>query len=391
MTSLLEMIRPLRRVLLAAMFLPAVGCHRETLVDRGSTTRPVVLAARVGRGRLAREYSFQAELRPWFSVDLQARVAGYVKRLSVDLGDRVKAGQLLAELDVPLLHEDRLRAEAMVSRSEGELARAGALYDEARLVSGRLSGVAAAHPQLLAGQEVDSAVAREKAAAASLAAARSQLEVSKADVKRLQAMEADTKICAPFDGVIARLDASPGDLVQGGPSPSGQARPLLRIVRDDLLRCAFAVSVGQIDAVHVGSPVSIHMEQRTVAARVIRVSGEVTTAGRSMMVEADVANADGLLVPGAYATAVVTGQERTNALFVPIEAVKRSAGSASVLRVAADGQVTAQPIRLGIETPVRIEVIEGLQEGDVVVTGGASRIRSGKPVETRFAATEKTP
>ena len=391
MTSLLHMNHQIRRLLLVAMVLPAVGCHRESQTDQSGASRPVVLAAKVGRGRVAREYSFQAELRPWFSVDQQARVAGFVKRLSVDLGDRVKEGQLLAELDVPLLHEDRLRAEAMVSRSEGELARAGALYDEAKLVSSRLSGVATAHPQLLAGQEVDSAVAREKAAAASLAAARSQLEVSKADVKRLQAMETDTKICAPFDGVIARLDASPGDLVQGGPSPSGQARPLLRIVRNDLLRCAFAVSVGQIDAVHVGSPVSIHMEQRTIAARVVRVSGEVTTAGRSMMVEADVANADGLLVPGAYATAVVTGQERTNALFVPIEAVKRSAGAASVLRVDAEGRVTTQPIRLGIETAARVEVIEGLREGDVVVTGGASRIRPGKPVETRLAATEKTP
>ena len=386
--------QPARHVLwalLGAALLAASGCHRTAPVDRGGGARPVVLAARVGRGRVAREYAFQAELRPWFSVDLQARVAGYVRRLSVDLGDRVNSGQLLAELDVPLLREDLLRAGALVSRSEGELARAGALYDEARLVSGRLSGVAAAQPRLLAGQEVDSAVAREKAAAASLAAARSQLEVSKAELKRLEAMNADTRICAPFEGVIARLDASPGDFVQGGPAPSGQAHPLLRLVREDRLRCAFAVSVGQLEALHPGSPVSIRAEQRLITTRVARISGEVTTAGRAMMVEADVPNADGSLVPGAYATVMLTGQERTNALYVPIEAIQRSAAGASVLRVDAAGLVSTRPVRIGIETPARIEVLEGLEEGEVVVTAGAGRIRAGQPVEPQFAAAVGTP
>lgn len=386
--------QPVRHVpwaLLAAALLAAPGCHRAAPVDGGGRARPVVLAAKVARGRVAREYAFQAELRPWFSVDLQARVAGYVRQLSVDLGDRVKSGQLLAELDVPLLREDLLRAEALVSRSEGELARAGALYDEARLVSGRLAGVAAAQPRLLAGQEVDSAVAREKAAAASLAAARSQLEVSKAELKRLEAMSADTRICAPFEGVIARLDTSPGDFVQGGPAPSGQAHPLLRLVREDRLRCAFAVSVGQLEALHPGSAVSIHVDQRLIASRVARIAGEVTTAGRAMMVEADVPNADGSLVPGAYATVMLSGLERTNALYVPIDAIQRSAGGASVLRVDSAGQVTTRSIRIGIETPARIEVLEGLDEGDVVVTGGAGRIRAGQPVEPQFAAAVKAP
>jgi membrane fusion protein (multidrug efflux system) len=110
-----------------------------------------------------------------------------------------------------------------------------------------------------------------------------------------------------------------------------------------------------------------------------------------MMVEADVPNADGSLVPGAYATVMLSGLERTNALYVPIDAIQRSAGGASVLRVDSAGQVTTRSIRIGIETPARIEVLEGLDEGDVVVTGGAGRIRAGQPVEPQFAAAVKAP
>lgn len=364
-----------------------IGCRREPVsgtVGSTSTNRSVVLAQRVQRGAVVQTLSFQAELKPWYSVDLQARVAGYVKRLAVDLGDRVKAGQVLAELDVPLLREDRSRAEATVSRSEGELERARALFEEAHQVRSRLSAVVEKNPKLLAGQELDSAVSRERAAAATLATAQSQLEVSRAELKRFAAMEADTQITAPFAGVVSRLDASPGDFVQGGPSPSGQARPLLRLVQLDRLRCAFAVSVGQIGSIHPGDAVEIRVDSRIYSGRIERIAGEVTTVGRAMMVEADVSNSDGALVPGTYATAVVNAQTRSQVLYVPVEAISRKGERMSILALDHDGRVTERIIQGGMETPVRVEVLKGVEEGELVVVGGGTRVRPGQPVEYRI-------
>jgi hypothetical protein len=379
--------RGFRRALVLASVtlavLGACGCRKETAAS--VSTRPVVSVVRVGRGRVARELAVQAELRPWFAVDQQARVAGYVRRLAVELGDRVEAGQLLAELDVPLLREDRARAEAVVARSESEVDRASALFAEAHQVGSRLSGVVAARPQLLAGQEVDSALARERAAAAALATAQRQVDVARAELKRFEAMEADSRMTAPIAGVIARLDASPGEFVQGGPAPSGQARPLLRLVQLDRLRCAFAVSVGEIGAIHRGDPVEIRLGKRTVNGRIDRIAGEVTPAGRTMMVEADVENADRSIVPGSYATAVLSADVRTNVLVLPMESLLRTAGGVTVLKVTADGKVESVALRTGIETADRVEVLEGLHEGDLIVTAGGGRVRPGQVVEARVA------
>jgi RND family efflux transporter MFP subunit len=227
-------------------------------------------------------------------------------------------------------------------------------------------------------------MARERAAAATLASARRQVEVARAELKRFEAMEADSRMTAPFAGVIARLDASPGDFVQGGPAPSGQARPLLRLVQLDRLRCAFAVSVGEIGAIHRGDPVEIRLGNRVVTGRVERIAGEVTASGRTMMVEADVANADRSIVPGSYATAVLAADVRTNALVLPVETLIRNVGGILVLKVTPDGKVESMTLRTGIETPNTIEILEGLNEGDLIITAGGGRIRPGQTVEARI-------
>lgn len=375
--------------LLAAVLLAAGGCQPGG--SDAKEAKPVVAVTRVVRADLARELSFQAEFRPWFTVDLQAKVAGFVKALAVDIGDRVKAGQVLAELEIPRLAEDIARAEANVRRSDSEVQRARAAFDDAHQTYNRLMGVAKSQPRLLAQQEIDSATARDRGAAAALAAAQQQVQVSQAELDRLKSELGDTKIVAPFDGTVTRLDASPGGFVQGGLTPSGQARPLLRLAQLSRLRLSFPVSISYASLIHEGDPVEIRFSDgRRLTNRVARFSHEVSPADRMMAVEADVPNDDLAIIPGVYATAVIRPERREMTLVTAIEGLIRKGGQTTALVVTANGVVENRVVKTGLETSKRVEALDGLKEGDWVVIGGAGRVKEGQTVEPKIVAETAT-
>ena len=183
----------------------------------GASAAPVAGVARVTREDLFKEVKYLAEFRPYEEVELHAKISGYVSQMNVDFGDKVKAGQLLATLEVPELQADldNARAAAM---------RAGADYTNAHLIYTRLLSVNRDHPNLVAQQELDTAAANDQTAAAAIAAA-------KAGEEKYQTMAGYTQITAPFDGVVTRRYADTGALVQAGTSSDTQARSLLRVSR----------------------------------------------------------------------------------------------------------------------------------------------------------------
>lgn len=377
-----RILRPLTALASFAL-LAFNGCSRAAS-ETAAAARPVVAAARVARTDLARELVFQAEFQPRYAVDLHARVAGFVRTLAVDVGDRVKAGHLLAELEIPLLPEDLARARAVLRRSEAENQRARIAYEEAHLAFTRLQAVAQSQPKLLALQDLDVASSKDRTGASALTAAQEQVQVAQSELDRLLTEAADMRLVAPFDGVVTELHASPGDLVQGGTSPSGQAKALVRLAQLDQLRLVFPVSVAHVGLVRTNDPLTVRLEGgRTIEAHIARLSHEASMATRSMQVEADVSNADLSLIPGMYATAVLQTERRPHALAVPIEAVNRKQGS-SVLTVGADGVVTEHVVQTGLETPDRIEILTGLNEGDVVLLGAAGRFKAGQKVEPKI-------
>ncbi|HXU78503.1 MAG TPA: biotin/lipoyl-binding protein, partial [Methylomirabilota bacterium] len=173
-----------------------------------------VAVARVTRQDLARELTCEAELRPYQEIDLHAKVAGYLQKITVDIGDRVEAGQLLAVIEVPELGDDIQRANASLKRCQEEVARAQAAHDEAHLVYTRLTAIDKARPNLIAQQELDTAVEKDRATGSSLAAASAEVDVAKADINKLQTMLKYSRITAPFPGVITKRYADPGALIQ---------------------------------------------------------------------------------------------------------------------------------------------------------------------------------
>jgi RND family efflux transporter MFP subunit len=372
-------------LLLALMLIPvwrATTGHAKP--GTASIATPKVAVCRVAREDLAEELVCDAELRPYQEVDLHAKVAGYLDTITVDIGDRVAAGQLLATIEVPELANDLQRAKAALTRNEQEVARAQAAYEEAHLVYIRLAAVDKAQPNLIAQQELDAAVEKDLTAASALAAAKAEVDVSAAEIAKLATMRKYCHILAPFSGVITRRYADPGALIQAGISSSTQAMPLVRLSQNNRLRLDIPVSVQYVSRIKVGDLVDIHVDScdKTFSGAIARSTRKVDTATRKMEVEVDVANDKLDLIPGMYATVALKVNHRDNALAVPVEAVSRQK-TATVFIVNKDHKIEERTISLGLETPQKLEVLSGLSENDLVMIGSRTQLKPGQLVEPK--------
>ncbi len=329
---------------------------------------PTVATTTVVRRDLANDLSIQAEFRPYQEVELHSKVSGYLQSIAVDFGDRVRAGQLVATLEVPELKDDMDRAAATAQRALAD-------YRDVHLEYTRLQDVDHSQPNLVAQQDLDVAAAKDGAAAANLAAARS-------DEQKYRTLWSYTRITAPFSGVVTARYADPGALIQAG--TSGQARPVVRISENDRLRLDFPVSVSYASQIAVGDPVEIRLDgtERTLAGHIARSTLRIAADTRTMEAEVEVANPDLKLIPGMYATAVLQVGRRPGALAVPVEGV--SGGNAPTAYVIGpDGRVEERKVTLGIETPGYYEVLSGLALGDRVIVGSRAGIAPGQRVVAR--------
>ena len=344
-----------------------------------------VAVARVARQNLAQEQTFDAEFRPYREIDLHAKVAGFVQHITVDIGDAVAQGEVLATLEIPELKEDLERANAQQLRNEKEIARAAANYEDAHLSNTRLAAINQTRSNLVAQQELDTAQAKDSVAEAALASAKQEVAVSKADVDKLKAMQDYCKITAPFAGVITKRYADEGALVQGGVTPSATAMPLVRLSQNDRLRLDFPVSVSYISRIKIGDPVEIRIQTmgRTIAGKISRFTRKVNTDTRTMEAEVDVPNADLSLTPGIYAVAVLKLEQREKVLTVPAEAISNpKAPTVFVLNEA--NEIEERPVRLGLEAPDKYEVLTGLKENELVMIGSRAQVKPGQKVEPKI-------
>jgi RND family efflux transporter MFP subunit len=371
---------------------PATVAHAEDLVT--------VAAARVERHNLSQELKLTGELVPFQEVEVMAKVAGYVQRIYVDAGDRVRQGQLLAVLEVPEMRDDLARAAAAIQRNRAELARAQdevkravSAYEMTHLTYTRLSTVAEKQPGLVAQQEIDDAQSRDLMAAAQLAAVRSALGVAQEQIKVAEAEQSKTKtlmdytrVLAPFDGVVTKRHANSGSMIQAGTSSQTQVMPIVRLSQNSLLRLIVQVPESAAGSVRAGTPVEVRVPslKRSLVGKVARVADKVETSTRTMSTEVDVPNIDNTLIPGMYAEVAITLRKSPDALSVPVTAIDFESDKKRVIVVNGEGTLELRHVSLGLETPERAEVIAGLQEGDAVVVGPRSQLRPGQRVKVRM-------
>jgi RND family efflux transporter MFP subunit len=346
--------------------------HAQNTAGADSPVMPTVAVAKVVREDLFKSVTIPAEFRPYLEVELHAKISGYVNKMNVDFGDKVKAGELLATIEVPELRDELNAAIAAEQKADAD-------YTNTSLINSRLQSVNKQHPNLVAQQELDTAAANDQMAVAALAAA-------KADAGKYQTLENYTRITAPFDGVVTRRYADPGALIQAGTSSDTQTLPLVRVSDNYLLRLDFPVDVDFVRDIRVGDPVQVRVESlgnKAFTGTVSRFSGDVDDNTRKMTAEIEVPNPNLELDPGMYATVDLKVEDHTNALSIPIEAV--AGGQVpSVLIVNSGDQIEQRPVQLGFETPDKYEVLSGLAEGDRVVVGNHSEIQNGQKVQPKL-------
>lgn len=341
--------------------------------------------SRVVRMDLHRTVRVQGELRPGREIDLHAKVAGYLQRLHVDVGDRVEAGHLLGELEMPETVAERAKAMAVVRHHEEMLREAESIHAEAQLNYQRLAAIRSEDRRLVAGQEVEAARLKAQTEAAREASAARQLEVARAELERLEVLSRYAHIVAPFSGVVTKRYLDEGALVQAGTASSIQAKPLLRLSKLQDVRLVFPLSMSQASRVERGTPLELVLDDRgtRLNASVARFSRRLDSATRTMLVEADLDNEDLQLIPGMFVEVLVELDRRADTLVVPIEAMARL-GDTRVHVLNKDSRLEVRPIQTGLETPTHIEVLNGLEEGDLVQVGGWNQVEIGQVVRPKL-------
>jgi RND family efflux transporter MFP subunit len=351
----------------------------------------------VERKDIANTLLLSGEFKPFQDVDVHAKVAGYIRKIYVDVGDHVHEGQTLAELEIPELAAQLAGADAAVRaaqqqirRAEGEVQRAQSTHSAAHAAYGRLKQAADSRAGLVAQQEVDDAQAKDLGSEAQVASAeaeldgvKQQLEVAQANQKQYSALSAYTRITAPFAGVITNRYADTGALVAAGTSSSAQAIPVVRIAQVSVLRLVLAIPESAASQIRLGDAVNVRVEalHSGIQGKVARFAASLDQQTRTMETEIDFENKNGQLLPGMYAETKLALQGKKNVLTVPLEAVSRNGNEATVLSVNAKNETEEKRVTLGLEDSARVEIVSGLNDRDRVVIGNRSQFRAGERVQ----------
>ncbi len=375
--------------------LVTASCGHNAQTADASTPRSAAVAV-VKRQAISNQVSIAGEFLPYQDVQIHAKVAGYIKKINVDIGDHVRTGEVLATLEVPELVAQVDEANAAVHHAEEEIQRAHsdvarAEADNVALHSNaqRLVDTDKTRPGLIAQQELDDATAKDRASAAqvdaaksSLAAAKQQLEVAKANRAHYAALSDYSSITSPFDGVVTARYADTGALVQAGTSGS---QPVVTVAQINVLRLRIPVAESLAAKVRNGdlADVVVQATGEHFTGKVVRSTDSLDPSTRTEQVEIDVKNDDYHLQPGMFADVRLMANTQNNALVVPVEAIQRGESKNSVLMVDNNNKVQPREVKLGIEGPNDVEIVSGLNEGDKVIVGNLGAYQAGEVVRPK--------
>jgi RND family efflux transporter MFP subunit len=360
---------------------------------------PAVSVVTAQTGSIANQLSVAGVFQPFQEIDVHGKVSGYIRKIYVDIGDRVRQGQTLAVLEVPELQAEVAGAQAGITqtqqnilRLQNEVAREQAGYAAVHANYTRLKQASDQQPGLVAAQELDDALAKDRSAASqvdaaksAVAAAQGQLGVSRAEDLRVSSMEQYATITAPYSGVITMRYADTGALIPAG-TAEGLNQAVVRLAQSDVLRLRMPVPERDVPMVHVGSVVTVHVQAtgQQFPGTVVRFTRDVSNSTRTMMTEVDVNNPDLTLTPGMYADVTFNLEQKDNALIVPASAVIQG-DQPSVMLVDSSNTVEKRPVVLGISGANSQEIFSGLQPGDRVIIGGLSTLQPGQRVTPQAA------
>ena len=367
------MTRQISIVLCTLPLLGSLGCEAGR-ADAPQTVAPAAVAVvEPKRGDVVRSITLPGDLVGFYEAALHAKVSGYLKSISVDKGDAVTQGQVLAEIEVPELQQ--------------KLKRARANLEIRRLTRERLEHVWNTDKRLVAREDVD--------------IAESKLEEAQADVEELEALVNYTHIVAPFDGVVtgrfvdpvALIQASGGDgksVSQGSTHGKGEAMPVVSIANISTLRVYVYLPETEASDIHVGIPATLTLKEfpgRTFTGSVARFAKSLDLSTRTMLTEVDLDNPQHELYPGMYADVQLELARHHDALQLPTTAIGNAeADGHSFIYVVRDNRLVKVSVTLGISNEGWVEISAGLQGNERVVKNLSPSLRDGEQVRALLDA-----
>lgn len=355
--------------------------------------------------------------------DIYARATGYVRMRSANIGDRVRGGQLLAQIESPELDQELARARASVEESRaawrqtqanvtraeeavleararleqsqanealasataerwGRLVRKGVLPrqegDERQYAySARKADVAAA------GAAIRTAQATAEAARAGVIAAEATIRANEANVSRLERLVGFERVVAPFDGIITERKVEQGDLIVSGGVDGG--RKLFAIAQPSVLRVQVNVPQTFAPDVKDGQEAALTVRERpghVFHGKVARTSSALNPSSRTLLVEVQIDNRDGALLPGMFSEVTFSLPRTHAAVLIPADALIADAHGTRVALVGADGKLHFQKVGVGRDLGTEIEIVSGLDGKLPVVVNPGEELAEGQAVDT---------
>jgi multidrug efflux pump subunit AcrA (membrane-fusion protein) len=400
-------------VLMAGLFLAGYlpraerekGIRAEAHAEE--TNVPIVNVARVKKSAPTAELLLPGSMIPVTEAYIFARSSGYVKKRYVDIGDRVKAGQLLAEIDAPDLDQQVLQAQAALSQARANLNQVQAALDQAkaqeRLTKVTLDrwttlvarGVLAKQEGDQKQADFDNATALVHVAEANIRAAQDNVKASEANLSRLVDLQGYEKVRAPFTGVITSRSIDDGSFIsatgagQGTPAlgsttPNPGGSELFREAQVGTLRIMVNVPQTYASAIRPGIAASVTLQEnshRKYAGKVTRTASAIDQSTRTLLTEVQVVNTDGSLLPGMYANLQFQSQRADPPLLAPGDSLVTRANGTQLAVVGPGNKIHYQLVQIGRDFGNEIEITSGLQGGELVVINPSDDVREGAEVK----------
>jgi len=346
--------------------LPRVKARATLAKETQAMAVPAVVVVQPKRSAPSQELILPANVQAFADAPIYARTNGYLKRWYVDIGGRVKAGQLLAEIDTPEVDQQLRQARADLRTAEANL-------NLSKITADRYAGLL--KTDSVSKQDADNA-------AGDYAAKGATVQSGQANVKRLEELQSFQKIYAPFDGVVTARNTDVGALIDSG-SASGPRSELFHISQPDKLRVYVNVPQVYSQAAKPGMMADLILSEfpgRPFPGKLVRTANAIDPASRTLLVEIAVNNPTGALFTGAYAEVHLKLPTPASNLILPVNTLLfREEG----LRVATvgDGQkVELTPITLGHDFGSEVEVVAGLTGNEKVIVNPPDSIVSGQSV-----------
>jgi RND family efflux transporter MFP subunit len=358
-------------------------------------SRPRVDLVSPRRLTLAHRLQTNATLEAFEETDLFAKVSGYVSDVRVDIGDHVKAGQVLAVIDIPEMYKELAEAEADLESKKSSLERArrqlghfkaklsletGLQQDREQLGAGRGFISSQTLDQMRANTEIAKADLEVAEAERSLAA--NQVDVAAANVEKIKTLLTYTQMAAPFDGVVSRRLVNRGDLVQA--ATSTKTAPLFTVQRIDIIRVFCDVPEDDVPYLRIGDSAivkPIGLKGESYVGNVTRFSLRLNPETRNMRTEIDLQNPEERLYPGMYAQVSLEMNRKPEVLTLPAASIGSDGGGNFVHTVDND-RIKRVAIKSGVSDNGNVEVTEGLSDNMSVVSIIKNSPAPGTAVQT---------